>query len=358
MSYGLATSCSRDQLRSAILAFLFCANFIFSTTHAQSGRIILSVLAPLGMVDAIAIREFEQKRHVNVRMELVGGPSEYEPRLRNSPRGWDVVLADESQLIRLVYSKLLRPLPESVSKNASHVGLDIRPKVNEDGRAYLNLMADPMGLVWKQDSLSSKNDPAWTWLSQMSENPYWRNRTLLPYDMKVQFLIAKKATSIVKDTDMSIVEIGSSVANDTVASAALAFDWLKQARLQARPHHAQMELDFLSDRVVAGILWRSDFLRIRKLVRNIEFEVPRSGTYFTRIGAAIVADTAQEILANEFVQFLYLKRDSLARYAGLVSLAETKFEDKPIRNWSLLENDLVLPKAIEQELTRQIMSGD
>lgn len=332
----------------ATVFFFLSAGFVAREAglaqETQPQKTVLSVLAPLGLLDAGLVREFESRKQVSVRVELVGSVHEYEPRLRGSPRVWDVVVSDESQLIRLVLARLTRPITETlaVPKAESKLPLEHRSKINEDGRSYVLLMADPLGLVWKGETRTAKSPLAWVQLANLTDNPLWRSRTLLPSDVRVQFLLALKASG------------SASAANLTISELRPAFDWLKAARQQSRLKSFQPEIDFLANRIVAGAVWRSDFLRMRRLIPNLTFGVPKAGTYFSRFGAAVVADSAQENLANEFVRFLLEKRETLASFTQLVSLTAAAVDESSVASWTLLEDELVLPRAVENELAKVI----
>jgi hypothetical protein len=141
-----------------------------------------------------------------------------------------------------------------------------------------------------------------------------------------------------------------------VASVRPALEWLMKARHQAQADSGLIEMEFLSGRAAAAVLWQSEYVRIRKMVPSLEFAVPKKGAYVERHGAALVAESFHEKEALLLLGTLREKRVAAAGTAGLVSLealdavaASGGPESVP---WRLTAESLPIVKTIESELEK------
>jgi spermidine/putrescine-binding protein len=304
---------------------------------------VLTVLAPTGMLDHAAVAEFEKIKNCYVKVEFFSNRSEVELKVKTNPRYWDVVIADEARLSRLVLGKSIRPFPEGrVKSEQPRKGtLEGFTKVNEGGRMFVALMADPLGIVWRSQTRAAKTAPDWNWLVNADLNPLWRSRIALPPDPRFQFLIALKAKKVaVGDLDVSTGKAGIA--------------WLLEARKQAKADGSRLEWEFLSGRGVAAVAWMSDYMRMRRLVSGIEFAPPASGTFFERQGVALVADSLHEELSTDFIEFLAQRKEALAQFAGLIPLSTRTVLGSSVDGWTLFEDYVAFPSIIEAELTKAV----
>lgn len=304
-------------------------------------RPTIGLLAPLGRLDPTVVRAFEEKAGVNVRVDFVASGQEYETRLRSSPHAWDVVVADEQRLAQLFFAKLIRSLPPSVvAQSATSVAG--RPGAYGGGEAvFAPLMGDPLGLAWIKSTRGSSEAPSWEWLVNPKANPLWRSRIALPADKRLQFLIAAGHMGLPAPyTDVAVVKP--------------ALLWLAQARHQARANPKQIEMEFLSGRAAAAVLWRSQFERVRKLVQELEFSVPPKAAFLERHGAALVAESFHEKEALALIAALRAERNSAARAAGLLSLDEIESGAGGLaaKDWKFTAEHLPIVRTIEAELDK------
>ena len=98
---------------------------------------------------------------------------------------------------------------------------------------------------------------------------------------------------------------------------------------------------FLAKKMVAALSWQSDYLIASRYVKNLEFAVPSSGTYFERIGLGLVAGSRNENAALEFIKFIHDKRDQLAQRRGLMPLHASEMNGSSVRNWRVFSDDIV-----------------
>jgi spermidine/putrescine-binding protein len=295
----------------------------------------------LGRLDPAVVRAFEEKAGVNVRVDFVASGQEYENRLRSSPHAWDVVVADEQRLAQLYFAKVIRPLPASAAEKASAASA-ARPGAYAAGEAvFAPLMADPLGLAWVKGSLGSKDAPTWDWLANPTANPLWRSRIALPSDKRLQFLIAA-------------AHVGLSSPYTDVSTVRPALEWLSRARHQARANASRIELEFLSGRAAAAVLWKSDFERVRKLVPELQFAVPKKAAFLERHGAALVAESFHENEALALIASLRASRAASASAAGLLSIEAINAgsDGHAAASWRFTAENLPIVKAIEAELDR------
>ena len=310
--------------------------------HAAPQKTVLNVLAPPGRLDARVVAEFEQKMNISVRVEFVGNDSEYESRLRSSPHLWDVLIANEQRLITLSLAKLTRSVPDTKAPGAPRLPLEKRSSVNEDGKAYVPLMADPLGLVWIAGSRKELGPVSWKWLVNPDLNPLFRSRVLLPADTGLQFLLGA-------------FNSGVNAPYSEARAAKPAFEWVLRARHQQVVMGVAPEYDFLGGRAAVGAVWQSEFLRLRKLVTGLTFAVPAQGTFFDRHGVALVADTPNEALALDFMSFLNTKRDESAARLGFVTLITQDIGGSNTTSWQFIGHHLPLPLVIENELKKMVL---
>jgi spermidine/putrescine-binding protein len=294
----------------------------------------LSVLCPASLLDSKTITNFEKKKKIALRVELTTGAREFEQRLKNSANMFDVVVADENELMVLTAARLLRPLPDSRFAEKKKSPLSVPSKTQQDARTYVNIMADPLGLFWIDDTRTQTSPPTWDELTTMNQNPFWRGRLFLPPEPDFQMRLALFVT-------------GSTNLRTPPETAPDAVEWLKKARAHIRPGANQLVLELLKKRTVAGALWKSDYLRVRNTIPSLDFGVPQS-TLFRRYGAAIVADTLREELAFDFIDHLLAHRDDLARFAGITPLFTAGEKEPDVSKWSLFDTSIPLSIALEK----------
>lgn len=300
---------------------------------------ILNVLVPMGVLSPRAITQFEEESHTNVRVEFVGSRFEYESRLRAGLRNYDVVISDERILQRLYLQRQLRSLTDDIISSVDPTRpLEARSKINADGRSYVTLMVDPMGIAYNKKNFALKSKFAsWDWLISADDNPYWRQRVFVSNFPKHQLLLALLATG--KDITSSSWQIPEPT-----------LKWLQNLKLQSAKIDYPLELAFLGNKIEAAVVFRSDYLKLKKVVPDLKFVVPVKITYYDRIGAGIVSDTVQESLAQSFVKYLNHKRASLIVSDNYLNSNILNYEGSLTKNWLSFDDDIPLPRRIENIL--------
>ncbi|NBX16181.1 MAG: extracellular solute-binding protein [Proteobacteria bacterium] len=331
---GLATTGVRDQLMLLTVVFAcFCP-------WPASALPVLNILTQTQRLDSALVQEFETTRKVSVRVEFVSSGTDYESRIRALPQSWDLVIADEQKLINLSLSKILRSLPESLSIPPDGEGLERRSRANQDGRTYLNLMADPLGVIFLKNTLQDSAAVRWNWLVEPSLNPLWRSRLALFSDDRMNLLTAAVATGFKLPADEN---------SETGALAA----WLEKAQLQGRMTTLSAAIPkFLTGKFAVGLAWQSDYLHAFQYVRNLGFTVPAEGTYVERIGIGLVSDSRNEQLAVDFIKFMSERRNQLAKSRGLLPLTGHPFAAIPASGWRIFSDDVPRLRELKAALSR------
>ncbi|MEN9824426.1 MAG: hypothetical protein RI953_171 [Pseudomonadota bacterium] len=331
---GLATTDLRDQFsRGVIVVF-----GLFSPV--ASAEPVLSILTQTQRLDAALVQEFEASRKLSVRVEFVSSSLDYESKIRSLPHNWDLVIADEQRLVNLSLSKILKNLPEGVSVPPDVPGLERRARANPDGRTHLNLMADPLGIMFLKKTLTSPGPVSWDWIVNPVSNPLWRSRLALFADERMNLLTAAVAT-------------GLKFPVEQMHDAQKVNDWLTQAQLQGRPYSLPSVIPaFLARKIAVGVAWQSDFIQASRYVKNLSFTVPVQGTYFERVGIGLVSDCRNETAALDFIRFIYEKRDVLAQRRGLLPLHAQDFQSSPVSGWRVFSDDVPRLKELTTTLHR------
>ena len=322
--------------------FIIMMLVLFSfSAKAAAFKPILNLLAPIGVLSPKIISQFEEETHSNVRIEFVGSRFEYESRLRAGLRNYDVVISDERILQRLYLQRQLRSLNDDAifSGNiSSNYPLQIKSRLNADGRSYLTLMADPMGIAFnKKNFLIKHGQASWDWLISPDENPYWRQRVFVSNFPKHQLLLALLAT-------------GKEITTSSWFIPEPTIKWLQSLKLQSANIDYPLELAFLGNKIEAAVIFRSDYLKLKKVVPDLKFVVPNKVTYYDRIGIAIVSDTVQEALAQNFAKFLNNKKDNLIVNESYLSYNTLNYEGSATKNWVPYDDDIPIPRRIENIL--------
>ncbi|MEN9808564.1 MAG: hypothetical protein RLZZ488_131 [Pseudomonadota bacterium] len=318
----LAITYLRDQFTRLTL----CSILLFSST-AQAEQ-ILNILTQTQRLDAGLVQEFESTRKVSVRVEFVSSSLDYEARIRSLPNNWDLVLADEQRLVHLSLVKVLKPLPEVIAVPPDSQGLERRARANQDGRSYLNLMADPLGLMYLRETLTAAAPMSWEGVVAPVVNPLWRSRLALFADERMNTMAAAAATGVKFPVEQ-------------VDDARPAQAWLAQAQLQGRPLSLDAMIPaFLAEKYVVALAWQSEFLHASRYVKKLSFVVPQPSTYVERVGVGLVADCRNESLALDFIRFLYEKREQLAQKRGFLPLSVQQLQSVPVAGWRIFADDL------------------
>lgn len=307
-----------------MLALIFAGGH--ERAHAET---LLNILTLPQRLDSRLVQEFENATKISVRIEFVTSPLEFEVKIKSLPNSWDLVFADEQRLVRLNDDKLLTPVPDSILIPPNLMGLSRRAKANSDGRAFINLMADPLGIMFLSETKSSKNAVDWNWLVDPLINPQWRSRVALFKDERLNLMIAAKAA-------------GAEFPVDLDEKRRELLTWMEQAKLQGRnTAFEQVVTSLLAKKIVAAPSWQSDYLIASRYVKNLEFAVPSSGTYFERIGIGLVTGSRNENAALSFIKFIHEKRDQLAERRGLLPLHSSEMTGSNVRNWRVFSDDIV-----------------
>lgn len=302
---------------------------------------VLNVLAPQGVLLPKIISQFENEFNCNVRIEFVGSRFEYESRLRAGLRNYDAVFADERILQRLYLARQLRSLNDDVVFSTNYVSkfpLQARSRLNLDGRSYVTLMVDPMGIVYNKKNFTLKQTtPTWDWLISPQDIPYWRQRVFVSNFAKQQLLIALLATG------KEITATSWFIPEPTVK-------WLQSLKLQSATIDYPLELAFLGNKIEAAVVFRSEYIKLRKVVPELNFIVPNKVTYYDRIGVAIVSDTVQEALAQNFIKFLTSRKENIIANNNYINYNVINYEGSATKNWIAYDDELPMPKRIENIL--------
>ena len=322
----IAIRSRRDQFQLIFWVVFLALGGAHGSAHAET---MLNILTLPQRLDSRLIQEFENSTKISVRIEFVTSPLEFEAKIKALPNSWDVVFADEQRLVSLTDDKLLKAIPNAVLIPPNLMGLSRRGRANTDGRAFINLMADPLGIMYLSETKSSKIGVDWNWLVDPSINPQWRSRVALFKDERLNLIVAAKATGAEFPVDL-----------DDKRKELLS--WIEQAKLQGRnTAFEQVVTSFLAKKMVAALSWQSDYLIASRYVKNLEFAVPSSGTYFERIGLGLVAGSRNENAALEFIKFIHDKRDQLAQRRGLMPLHASEMNGSSVRNWRVFSDDIV-----------------
>lgn len=312
--------------------------FAFQIQALATFKPTLNVLTSLHTLNHGLISQFESENNVNIRVDFVGGREEFEPVLRAGLRTYDVVVADERILEKLYLSRIIRTLPdESKDLALPNSGLFKRSKMNEDGSAYLPLFADPMGIAYNKENSNIPTPVSWDVLVQTEDNPYWRQRVYLPQSPKILFFLALMATQ--KELNPQSWFIPESTTR-----------WFKQLSLQNANTDLPLEYAFLGDKTSAAVIFYSQFIRLHKVVHNIDFVVPQQNTFFDRISVGWCSNSVQEALSRKLIKYLAIHRNDIAKKSEMISLDAKEFKQSPTNNWVLFEDDIPLPKKIENIL--------
>lgn len=325
-----------------IRIYLFFVTIIYHCAIYGAGfKPVLNLLAPQGVISPKLISQFEDDYHCNVRIEFVGSRYEYESRLRAGLRNYDAVIADERILQRLYLLRQLRSLNDDVNfsaNQASKYPLQARSRLNMDGRSYVTLMVDPMGIVYNKRNFTNKQSvPAWDWLINPDEFPFWRQRVFVSNFPKHQLLIALLAT-------------GKEITSSSWFIPEPTVKWLQSLKLQSAIIDYPLELALLGNKIEAAVVFRSDYMKLRKVVPDLKFVVPNKVTYYDRIGVAIVSDTVQEALAQNFIKFLNSKKENIIVNESYISYNVINYEGSATKNWVAYDDEIPIPRRIENIL--------
>jgi spermidine/putrescine-binding protein len=300
-------------------------------------RPTLAVLTALGRLDPQVVSEFEASRKVNVRVEFATSSADYESKIRSSPHTWDVVIADEQKLASLHFSKLTRPVTSLVKMARKKNTLEEQGKYEQGESLFVPLFADPLGLAWLSGelSVSPSESPNWNWIVEIHKNPLLRSQVALPENSSLQILIACLSNGVTLP-----LEEGASLKESV--------EWLKKARHQAvKSKEMNVQNALLTETAKLGVLWQSQFVRLKKMIPDLQFGVPSPRSFVERHGAALVTDTLQEKIATDFQLHLYSNADRLAKSAGLVSLKSTSGLQKGESKLLILPDFLPVPSSVE-----------
>ncbi len=319
--------------------FIFLSLLLSFSAYGAAYKPILNVLAPLGLFSQKLIAQFEEEGTAHVRIEFVGSRFEYETRLRSGLRNYDVVVADERVLQKLFLQRQLRSFEnDGIIKKQNPSHLEVYSKLNFEAKAYVPLLVDPMGIAYnKKNFMLKKNQASWEWLISIKENPFWRQKIFVSNSPKHQLLLALLAT-------------GKEISSSSWQIPDTTLKWLQKLKLQSAQIDFPLELAFLGNKIEAAVVLRSKYLKLKKIVTNLKFAVPLNVTFYDRIAVAVVSDTVQDTLAQNFIKFLYQKKDQLITNDNFLSLNTKVFEGSYTKNWVFYDDDNPLPRRIENIL--------
>lgn len=277
----------------------FLAVLAIAAIPARAGESVIYLLAPAGFLPLDLIKTFEAESGTSVRVDLVQDSTEFSRRAASPQAQWDVIIADEPSLLQLDEAKRLRPLPPSVAK------------ANPDGHQFTVFALDPLGIAWRPGTAPPGSAPEWNWLVDPRHNPLWRDRVFSTLDWHMTARLAALASGA------TVPEVHEK--------------WLEQLFLQVPRTFRRPVPDLLAGLVSAGPMWKSRHTRVQKLIPDLQFRIPQSGTLYRRFGIALSVQSTGGNKAPELAATLVLAGDRLAQQNGM-----DPAHQKPPSHWTAL----------------------
>ncbi len=329
----------KNHIIKIYIFLLICSGNMFVCQFAFANfKPTLQVIVGHNILSDKLILQFEQENQVNVRIEFANSREEVLAHVKAGLRIYDVVIGNERVLEKLSLARYLKTLPSSYFNEVkTYENIEKPTKLNQESHFNLPLFVDPMGITYISEQTKKGQQISWDSLLDTTANPLWRQRVVIPISSKGQMLIALMATH----QDLNLQNWSFP------AETAL---WFRRLRLQNTQSNTPLALAFLGKKIAASVIFYSDYLRLKKIVPNLEFSLPKEGTYFDRIGIAWTSNSMQEALSKKFIEFIYKNRKNLAENNLWIDLGTKKFQDSDTSRWYLFDDEAPWSKKLENIL--------
>ncbi len=328
------------KLLDSHIVFLFIelANILCHQTVFANFKPTLQVVVCHNILNDKLISTFENENHVNVRVEFANSREEVLSQIKAGLRIYDVVIGNERTLEKLALNKYLRSIPSTLYPKQELVPvLEKITKLNEEIHYNLPLFVDPIGIAYDKKQTNNISNISWDTLLNTTEYPKWRQRIVVPFSAKGQMLIALLAT-------------GHQINIQNWSFPPETALWFSKLKLQNKKNHVPLELAFLGNQIASSVIFYSDYLRLKKVVPNLEFVIPAEGTYYDRIGISLTSNSLQDALSKKFVEFIYKNRSELAKNNTWVDLRTQKFQQSDVSHWYPFDDEAPWSKKLEKIL--------
>ena len=292
----------KNLLRYGYLTFL--TSLICS--HSFADKSSISVLAPMNLIPAEMIEEFQKKNpDIYVHFDFVLKNTAYERNIQNKP--FDVIIADTSVLETLSEKKMLLSIKRGVLKEIGLEGL-LDTKVDQQKKItyYIPLLINPLGIIYKSSSLEEKSKIDWNEIINPKFNPLWRQRIKL---------------NITSQEILSLSGVASKIEFDPLdhSPPVRILEWLKALKNQKSLSSLSILQALLTKNVAALVAYKDEFNALQNNLGDlIDFSIPESGTLYRKIGISILEKTLKPKVSSVFISYLTSRKVQIAKRTNLL----------------------------------------
>ena len=236
------------------------------------------------------LRDFTQRSGVDVAMDVFTSEADFVAKLLMSNPRYDVVVASDYSVMRLIRAELLTPLDRSLIPNISNINPQFMDAEFDKGRRYsLPYMWGTLGIGYRKSAVKGPVD-SWKWLLDSDK-----------YSGRIAVL-DEQSTLI----QMALKYLGYSI-NTTDASE------IKKAGallVKQKPHIKYFAGDNGQDLLQSGEVdlvmeWNGDILQLMEEDDDIAYIVPKEGSLVWQDNLCIPRRSPHVTEAHQFINFIF-----------------------------------------------------
>ena len=273
------------------------------------------------------LRDFTQRSGVDVAMDVFTSEADFVAKLLMSNPRYDVVVASDYSVMRLIRAELLTPLDRSLIPDISNINPQFMDAEFDKGRRYsLPYMWGTLGIGYRKSVVKGPVD-SWKWLLDSDK-----------YSGRIAVL-DEQSTLI----QMALKYLGYSI-NTTDASE------IKKAGallVKQKPHIKYFAGDNGQDLLQSGEVdlvmeWNGDILQLMEEDNDIAYIVPKEGSLVWQDNLCIPRRSPHVTEAHQFINFIFDAKAG-AELAEEIAYATPNLAALALTSESYQKNSAIFP---------------
>ncbi|VAW48826.1 Spermidine/putrescine import ABC transporter substrate-binding protein PotD (TC 3.A.1.11.1) [hydrothermal vent metagenome] len=236
------------------------------------------------------LRDFTQRSGVDVAMDVFTSEADFVAKLLMSNPRYDVAVASDYSIMRLIRAELLTPLNRSLIPNISNINPQFMDAEFDKGRRYsLPYMWGTLGIGYRKSAVKGPVD-SWKWLLDSDK-----------YSGRIAVL-DEQSTLI----QMALKYLGYSINTTNADEIKKAGNLLTKQKPHIKYFAGDNGQDLLRDGEVDLVMeWNGDISQVMEEDDDIAYVVPKEGSLVWQDNLCIPRRAPNVTAAHQFINFIF-----------------------------------------------------
>ncbi len=273
------------------------------------------------------LRDFTQASGIEVAMDVFTSEADFVAQLLMSNPRYDVVVASDYSVMRLIRAELLSPLDRSLIPNIRNINPQFMDAEFDKGRRFsLPYMWGTLGIGYRKSAVDGAVN-SWKWLLDSDR-----------YSGRIAVL-DEQSTLI----QMALKYLGYSVNTTDADEIRQAGDLLVKQRPHIKYFAGDNGQDLLRDGEVDLVMeWNGDILQLMEEDDDIAYVVPDEGSLVWQDNLCIPRRAPNVLAAHRFIDFIFDAKIG-AELAEEIAYATPNLAALPLTSREYRQNSAIFP---------------